>query len=215
MILNPKNPVFVIGSGGHAKVVIDALLSSNYEIKAILDDDEGRIGDKILGINVIGTTNLLKEIKNAEAVIAIGDNGVRKQIVSKFEHVKWINAVHERAYVHSSVRKYIGEGTIICAGAIIQPDTVIGSHAIINTGATVDHDCEIGSFVHVAPGVNIAGGVKISEGAFIGIGSRIIPNIRLGKWSIIGAGATVINTIPSNATVVGTPAKPLVKNANK
>jgi acetyltransferase EpsM len=58
------------------------------------------------------------------------------------------------------------------AGAILNPDVVIGKHCIINT-IYCEHDCILDDFVHVAPRASLAGCI-ISEGAHIGIGSSII-----------------------------------------
>ena len=205
-----NDSVFVIGSGGHAKVVIDVLLQNDYKIKGVLDDNRERIGQQICDIDVIATTDYLNKIKTPIAIIAIGDNKTRKSISQRFNHVKWVTVIHPRAFVHSSA--HIGFGTIICAGAIVQPGVRLNNHIIVNTGATVDHDCFIGSFAHIAPGANLAGSVNVAEGAFMGIGSKIIPDIQIGEWSIVGAGATVITPVSSNLVVVGTPARPIGKN---
>ncbi len=205
-----NDSVFVIGSGGHAKVVIDVLLQNNYKIKGVLDDDRERIGQQICGINIIATTDYLNTIKTPSAIIAIGDNKTRKSISQRFNHVKWVTVVHPQAFVHSSAD--IGFGTIICAGAIVQPGARLNNHIIVNTGATVDHDCFIDSFAHIAPGANLAGSVNVAEGAFMGIGSKVIPDVQIGEWSIVGAGTTVIAPVPSNLVVVGTPARIIGKN---
>ena len=68
----------------------------------------------------------------------------------------------------------IGRGTVVFAGAVVQPGTDIGQHAILNTGCSVDHDCEIGDFVHVAPGSRVAGTAKIEEGALLGLACGVI-----------------------------------------
>ncbi|MCS7254555.1 MAG: acetyltransferase [Armatimonadetes bacterium] len=202
--------VIVIGAGGHAKVVISTLQAMGIKVDAVVDKDEKKKGSKILGVPVIGSPNLLYGMDDVKAIIAIGSNQIRKHIASEFQNVEWLTLIHPRAYVHESVK--IGEGSVIFAGAIVQPFACIGSHVIINTGATVDHDCEIGNYAHVAPGSHLAGGVKVGEGAFIGIGAVAIPNVHIGDWAIIGAGAVVTADIPSFATAVGVPAKPIKVN---
>lgn len=57
--------------------------------------------------------------------------------------------------------------------------------------------------------------MKIGEGAFIGIGSAIIHNRTIGDWVVVGAGAVVIHDILPFETVVGVPAKPLLKKVTK
>ena len=94
------------------------------------------------------------------------------------------------------------------AGAVIQPDAILGRHVIINTGATVDHDCRLGDFVHVAPGAHLAGGVRIDPGGFMGIGSVAVPGVHLGTGCVVGAGAVVVRDLLPNVTAIGVPARP-------
>jgi UDP-perosamine 4-acetyltransferase len=100
---------------------------------------------------------------------------------------------------------------VVFAGAIIQPDAVLGRHAIINTSASIDHDCAIGDFVHLAPGTRLAGNVAIDEGAFLGIGAVAIPGVRVGAWTTVGAGAAIVDTLAAGIVAAGVPARPLRK----
>ena len=98
------------------------------------------------------------------------------------------------------------------AGAVVQPDTVVGAHAIVNTGATVDHDGHLGDYVHVAPGVSLAGAVRRRSGVFVGIGARAVPGVTVGAWAVIGAGAVALRDVPAHATAVGVPARHLSRS---
>lgn len=211
--------VAVLGAGGHAKVVIATLQAAGRKVAAVFDDDEAKRGGTLLGIEVRGT---LAEFAGASpgssyacAVIAVGNNAARMRLAERLQRqvpmIEWITAVHPQAYVHGSVQ--LGAGTVVFAGAVIQPDAIIGAHTIVNTGATVDHDCRIDDFVHLAPGTHLAGDVRIDRGAFVGIGAAVIPARRVGEWAIIGAGATVVNDIPAGATAVGVPARVLCRKA--
>ncbi|MGQ9498493.1 MAG: acetyltransferase [Desulfotomaculales bacterium] len=200
----------VIGAGGHAKVVLATLQEAGFTVDAMLDDDPAKANGVVCGVPVTGGTDTLKKLAGVRALVAVGDNGRRRELVARCEGLcAWISVVHPRAYVHNSVR--IGRGTVVFAGARIQPDTVLGEHVIVNTGATVDHDCRIGDFVHIAPGVHLAGGVLVEEGALLGIGSVVLPGLRIGAWAVVGAGAAVVENVPPFTTVVGVPARPLGK----
>lgn len=204
------NNIYIIGAGGHSKVIIALLEDLNISVTGIVDDDYRKLNQEILGIPIIGSIDYLKQLANShakiKAVIGIGNNAIRKNISEKFRYtaIEWLVAIHKHAYVHPSV--HLGKGSVIFAGAIIQPDVVIGQHCIINTSAHIDHDCIIEDYVHIAPGTGLAGNVYVEEGAFMGIGSRAIPSSKIGQWSTIGAGATVIKNIPSHVTALGTPA---------
>jgi sugar O-acyltransferase (sialic acid O-acetyltransferase NeuD family) len=207
MTASISQSVAVIGAGGHAKVVISTLQAAGYIVTSVFDDDPARLGTSVMNVPVRGRVAELAQAGRRMAVIAIGDNRVREKLAREI-NMEWVTAVHPQSYVDSSVR--LGEGSVVFAGAIIQPDTVIGAHAIINTGAIVDHDCVLGDFVHLAPGVRLAGGVQIARGAFLGIGAAVVPYRRVGEWAIVGAGGVVIRDIPDGVTAVGVPARSLL-----
>ena len=198
-------PVHVLGGGGHAKVVISTLLAAGFEIAAVYDDAEVKWGQTCLGFPIQGPLAALPTDFPVSAVIALGDNHTRRTIAQRFPTVQWLTVVHPHAWVHTSV--VLGAGTVVFAGAVIQPETRIGSHCIINTGASVDHDCRLGDFVHLAPGTHLAGEVEIRDGALLGIGSVVLPGRRIGEWAIVGAGGGVVQDLPERCIAIGVPAR--------
>lgn len=192
----------IFGVGGHAKVVINAAILSGYTIVGLYDDDDIKHNSNFCGFKVKG---FIDSTIIGSAIIAIGDNKVRRQISNRAHKAEWQTIIHPSAIISPDVE--IGVGTIIMAGVLIQPGTKIGKHCIINTGACIDHDCKIGDYVHISPNCALAGGVSIQEGTFIGIGSSVIPYKTIGKWTIIGAGSVVIKDIPDFCTSVGVPSK--------
>lgn len=201
-----NKPVIIIGAGGHAKVVASCAIESGYHVIGFLDDDTNKHRNKIFSLPIFGSIDILKSGKYEHAILGIGDNKKRKALYDQYKDCcNWISVKDPFSYIHSSVE--IGEGSVIFAGAIVQPDTYIGSHVIINTGARIDHDCKIEDFVHIAPGCNLAGRVYVQEGAFLGIGCSIIPNITIGKWSIAGAGSVIVKNVAELSEVKGVPAK--------
>lgn len=199
--------VAVIGAGGHAKVVISTLQADRHTVRSILDDNPDLWGHSVMGIPVLGAVSLLEDTETTAAIVAIGDNTARQQVVALYKHVNWVTAVHPQAYVHPSVG--LGPGTVVMAGAVVQVGVAVGRHCIVNTGATVDHDCTLGDFAHIAPGVHLAGRVHVGTGAMLGISSCAIPGVRVGDWASVGAGGVVIRDIPARCTVVGVPARVL------
>jgi len=198
--------IIVIGAGGHAKVVISALVAAGRQIAAVYDDNRSLWRTKLLGIEVRGPMAELASFPDSAAVIAIGDNHARLCIAAKYP-LRWEAVVHPRAYVDPAAR--VECGAMIMAGAVVQPHAVIGPHAIVNTGATVDHDCRIEAGVHLAPGVHLAGNVRVMRGAFLGIGAVVIPSKTIGERTVVGAGSTVISDLPAGVVAVGTPARTL------
>ncbi len=201
-------PLYLLGAGGHAKVVLSTALEAGWTVAGLFDDDPHKQGTTVLGIPVLGTLDQAQALQ-ATGVIALGDNRLRQRLARRFAHWQWATLVHPRAYVHPSV--HLGPGTVVFAGAVIQPDTRIGAHCIINTGATVDHDCLLEDFVHIAPGAHLAGGVRVGQGCLIGVGAAVLPGASLGPWSVLGAGAVLRHSLESFTIAVGVPARPLRK----
>jgi len=207
--------VILIGAGGHAKAVIDILKKNNQEIEIVglITKDAADIGEKVLGVPIIGTDKELSELFNKGiryALIAVGsvdNNFLRKKLYKKVANIGYtfINAFHPSSIISDYAR--FGTGNVVMAGVLVGPDTIIGNNVILNTGSIIEHDCIIEDHVHVAPGVKIAGGVTIGEASLIGIGSVIIQGIKVGKNVVVGAGTIVLEDIPDNAVVVGVPGK--------
>ena len=201
----PERGVYVLGAGGHAKVVISTLRALGMEVAGLYDDDAAKKGAMCAAVPVLGSIGSLNSEMTRECVLAIGDNATRQQLAERMSWVHWLTIVHPKAYVHDSAR--LGPGTVIMAGVVVQPDAQIGAHCIINTGATVDHGCVVGDFCHVAPGCNLGGTVTLAEGVFMGIGSVAIQSISVGAWTAVGAGAAVVTDLPDRVLAMGVPAR--------
>ena len=117
--------------------------------------------------------------------------------------------VHPSATISPSA--LLGAGTVVSAGAVVQQDASVGRFCLLNTACTIDHDNVLGDFVSVSPGAHTAGGVTIDEGAFIGLGAVIVNRVTVGARATVGAGAVVLKDVDAGVTVVGNPARPLVK----
>lgn len=205
-----RKKVYILGAGGHAKVIAEIIQLLGHELHGFIDDDHTLIGQKLMDFPILGPISNLHKIDYDGLVIGIGHNESRSDIsqrLSKIDDNLWVKAHHPNAII--SPDSQIGLGTMIIAGAIINIHTQIGDHCIINTGATIDHDCVVDDYTHIGPGAHLAGSVKVGKGAFIATGANIVPGCTIGDWSIVGAGATVIRDVPSYTTVVGIPAKPL------
>jgi sugar O-acyltransferase (sialic acid O-acetyltransferase NeuD family) len=194
--------IHIVGAGGHAKVIVGLCRHQKLPVAGCVDDDPARAATSVLGVPVRGTLSSLPH--NAQAVLGIGKNEVRYKLAERLK-CSWKTLVHKTAFVDDSV--VLGAGTVVFAGAVIQPDVKVGVHAIINTMVSIDHDCLIGDFAHIAPGCHLAGDVTIGAGAFLGVGVSVIPGVKIGNWAVVGAGAVVVRDVPDGVTVTGVPAR--------
>lgn len=196
----PEN-VIIIGAGGHGRVIADIVKSMELKVLGFLDDKrQSEEGLTILG-KIMDAPNFAD---SARFVIGIGDNKTRLDVARRFEgSLQFLTAVHKSAVIAEDVR--LGEGSVVMAGAVINPGTVIGRHCVINTSASVDHDCALSDFVHVSPGAHLAGNVSLGEGTWLGIGGIAINGVSVCPWCVIGAGGVVIRDLNKPGTYVGVP----------
>ena len=200
--------LLVVGAGGHAKVVADLLLCQGLQVGGFLDDDPRTWGTTRLGLPVLGSLSTYVDYAPSGLAMGIGDNASRERIVAQLGQAAqslWRTALHPKATIAASAR--LGRGVVVAAGAVLNPDSVLGDFAILNTGATVDHDCNIGEYAHLAPGTHLSGGVSIGRGTLVGVGATIAPGCSVGEWAVIGAGAVVVSDIPDRVTAIGVPAR--------
>ena len=202
--------VLVIGAGGHAKVVIEAVRRMSQQIIGATDADPAKHGSICQGVPVLGGDEAAREHQPGEVLLA---NGIgqspdgRRAAYRRFKEggYDFLTIVHPSATVAAGAD--LGEGAQVMAGAVIQPAARIGNNAIINTNATVDHDCTIGEHAHIAPGAVLCGAVTVGDGAFVGAGATVIQGITIGADALIGAGAVVIGDVAPGAAVNGVPAR--------
>lgn len=206
-----KKKLAIWGASGHALVVAEMVrLQKEYELVGFLDDTNiERKNKQFLGLPVYDGEQLdeLKDLGVNNMILGFGDCQARLKLhsVAKEKGFSFITAIHPNAVVSQNVE--IGEGSVIAAGAVVNPGSKIGCNVIVNTCASVDHECVVKDGAHVCPGVHLGGRVTIGRGTWIGIGTTVTERVKIGDHSIIGAGSLVLRDTPSKAVAYGVPAK--------
>lgn len=202
--------VAIIGGGGHAAVLADAIRLAGHYIVGCTAPNEQDVRADLPWLGSDEEFIAKNDPSSLWMVNGIGTvraGGTRKSLFHKYEGAgyRFLTIVHPSATV--SDKAILEDGSQIMAGAIVQAHAVVGKDAIINTKASVDHHACIGNHVHVAPGATVCGEVQIGESAFIGAGATIVQGIRIGQAVTVGAGAVVIADVAERLTVIGIPAK--------
>ncbi len=204
--------ILLIGAGGHARVVADILLccrreGQEVELLGFLDDNPAVSGKEILGFPVLGGLEDVDRHEHDALIIAIGNCRIRQHLYTslKARGHSFHTAIHPSAVIAADSR--IGEGCMVCAGAIVNTGSVVGVNTILNTCCSVDHDNKVGDHVHIAPGVRLGGNVSVGAGSLVGIGAVVMPQTSVGEECSVGSGAVVHRSLPGGVVAVGVPAR--------
>lgn len=202
--------LLLIGAGGYAKSVIDAVDYFNYKIEGFIDEfstEESHLGFPIVA-------NSLESVEDAHKYVyfvCIGNNERRKIWYERLcrLNLRMINVVDHSAIVSSHA--VVGNGNFIGKMAVINSGSIIGSNCIINTKSLVEHGCTLGDHVNLSTNAVVNGDVVVGDGSFIGSSSVTVGQIVIGKWAVVGAGTVVIRNVGDGETVVGVPARVIKK----
>jgi len=207
-------PVIIIGSGGHAAVVADALMAAGRRVLGFTDNDASRHGFRLCGLVVLGGDSALARHAIADVELANGIGGAGKsgtaglrshvQLGLEAQGWRFASVRHPSAVVSPFAQ--VGAGTQLLAACVVQAGAAVARGCIINTAAVVEHDTQLEAFVHVACGAVLCGNVTVGTHSHIGAGAVIRQGVQLGEHSVVGAGAVVLNNFPGGGTLLGVPA---------
>lgn len=214
--------IAIIGAGGFAREVAWVLEdiaatnqeTSRYAMAGFLVSDASRIGPH--DSPVLGDFSWLESNQVDGLAMGIGTPAVRlklaEELKGRFPHLTW------PALIHPSVKwqrrtMQVGEGVIICAGSTATVNVRFEPFCMVNLSCTIGHEAVIGRGCVLNPAVNLSGGVELGSSVLVGTGAQILQYVKIGNGATIGAGAVVNKDVNAETTVVGIPAKELIRKS--
>jgi UDP-perosamine 4-acetyltransferase len=212
-------PVIVVGAGGHAVVVADALLAQGREVLGFVDVDATLHGRSLLGRPVLGSDDALEGHKAGGVELANGVGGagnlatvregsLRRRVQEQLEAAGWrfATVIHPQSIV--SAHAAVEPSAHVLAGAVVQALARIERGAIVNTRAVVEHHAHVGAFSHIAPGAVLCGHVDVGAESHVGANAVVRQGVTLAERVVAGMGAAVVRDVFSGV-VAGVPARPV------
>ena len=205
--------IALVGSSGQAKVIIDLVEKEGRHKIVGLIDAARSIGDSTLGYSVLGREidlpALIVEYGLKGILIAIGDNSVRAIVAATIlelcPNLPFVTAVHPSASIGKQTT--LGSGTVVMAGAVVNPCCQVGQFCILNTKSSLDHDSVMEDFSSLAPGVTTGASCRIGTYSAVSIGAVLRHGITIGEHSVIGGGSYVTKDVEPFSIAYGTPAR--------
>jgi acetyltransferase EpsM len=204
--------IAIYGAGGLGCELLQVLPELDIACAGFVVDPQFPAPDSVYGIAVHRSIATLAADPQVSFVVALGDPAARARVAAILEQQigsRFATIIHPRTWIGSTVS--IGHGSMIFGLTSITTNVSLGRHVLVNPGTTIAHDCELGDFATLGPSCALAGGVIVEEGAELGIGVRVAPRVRIGRAAVVGAGAVCIGPVPPQTTVVGVPARSIVR----
>lgn len=206
-----KKLVGVYGAGGCGRGIIP-LLRAQYPDALLVFIDDGRAPGMVNGHRVVDWGGFLA-IKDVEkrVVIAIAASRTRENLAHRCDQASIPLAEARAQNVVQMDDVALADGACLSPFVTLTSNIRIGRCFHANLYSYVEHDCTIGDYVTFAPGAKVNGNVTIGDHAYIGSGAVIRQGVTIGAGAIVGMAAVVTRDVPPGVTVVGNPAKPMVK----
>ncbi|MFM0051927.1 NeuD/PglB/VioB family sugar acetyltransferase [Caballeronia grimmiae] len=217
------NRYAIYGCGGHGREVLpivqDTLRVEPHAADAIVfvSDVEHEIGTIVNRVPVISFDSLISSgNRDRKVILSLGSSATRRTLAEKCE-AEGLGFISIAATTHRRFSDVsIDEGAVFSDFTLCTTNVSVGRHFQCNMYSYVAHDCTIGDFVTFGPRVNCNGRIVIEDDVYIGSGA-VLRNgsadrpLTIGKGAVIGMGSIVTKDVAPFSTVVGNPARPLVK----
>tara|TARA_B110000008_G_C16912371_1_gene541251 strand:- start:506 stop:1171 length:666 start_codon:yes stop_codon:yes gene_type:complete len=205
-ISKEKKPLIIIGAGGQAANIANIALDSGIIVNSFIDEISSR--KDYLGVKVYNSFDHIKDYKEYNFAIGVGENFQRQQLYIKlsktYSSLNFPVIKHPSAVISSFSN--LGEGSILMPNTIVGANARVGSFCILGNQACIGHDSEMSNFSSLGPGSITGGTVSIGERVAIGINASIKEGIKVEEGTVLGASSYLDKNLPKNIIAYGTPA---------
>ncbi len=204
--------LIIIGAGQFGREVADWVLqipepSRKWHFAGFLDSRPHILNGFFENYSIIGSPFDYMPQENEVFVCAIGDPYEKEKFIAtlKSKGALFQTIIHPSAVIGSHNR--IGDGCIICPGAIITNNVTIENFVTVNVLSSIGHDARIGIYSTLSSHIDVTGGANIGANVFVGSNASILPKATVGDGAFIGAGSVVLKRVAPGEKVFGNPAK--------
>lgn len=208
--------LIIFGIGNYAEPIIELCQDCGHSIAGLYHYNSDRTGEIVMGYKILGDYNdFLNHTSEGNIVVAIGDNKLRSEKLNYFRSLGYQtpSIIHPTAYISNSA--ILGKGVYIHAKAFVWTKSIIENNVVISPNAMIAHHAQIAEGCLISANSVVGSYVRLDKRVMVGINAGIISkSIVIGSDTMIGANAMVINGVEPNSIMIGTPAKPTIRDTH-
>ena len=204
--------LLIVGAGGFGREVLawarDAFTGDpDRVIGGFLDDNPKALDGFLCDLSVLGSPLDFPLSEEDQLICAIGSPAMRLDLCSVLRDrgARFATLIHPTAVVGTHCE--VGEGSILCPGAVLTTNVRLGRLVILNVHATVGHDSILEDGCTLSAHADVTGCCRLGRGVLLGSHAVTLPGARVGDFATVGAGSVVLKIVEERTTVMGVPAR--------
>jgi sugar O-acyltransferase (sialic acid O-acetyltransferase NeuD family) len=205
--------IWILGAGGLAREIAWlAHATGLFEVRGFIDRHAGT-ALSVYGqrLPVVAETELPGLPLRDELALGTGDPALRSALGMRYRDQRGFPNIFHPSVCGDHSGSEFGTGNLFTANVVFTTSIRIGHFNLFNLATTIGHDCVIGDANVINPSANISGAVTIGDRVLVGTNATILQGRTIGHGATVGAASLVNKDVPEGMTVVGIPAKPLVR----
>jgi len=182
---------------------------SEWKIAGVLDPDPRVVAERGCDLPYLGHHETYQPREQDLFALAIGDPRLRKEAADALcaRQGRLASVIHPSVIMGHNVQ--IGEGAIVCPGAVLTCDIRAGRLLLCNVGASVGHDVVIGECCSLYAHADVTGHAVLGDFVTLGSHAVVLPWVKVGQGSTIGAGSVAVANVPASIALLGVPGRKL------
>ena len=205
--------IVVLGTGGHAKVVLEILeAAGRFSVLGVVSGDP-EAPASVGGYPFLGDFSVLPRLRDdgvEHAAVGVGgwtDNAFRKRVftLAISAGFQLPPVVHPTAVVPPNVA--LGAGCVVGSGALLMTEVSIGRNAIVSSGTLIGHETVVGDHALISGGAKVGARVEVRAGAVVAFGATVVSRLVVGENAVVAAGAVAVRDVAAGTRVFGLPAQ--------
>ncbi len=211
--------MIIAGAKGHAKEVIqvlEAVLTADALAGVhLFDDTSADVPAVFLGkYPVITSLQKLEAVLRTDTrcILATGSPASRYILAAKVRAAGGeLALLVAPTAVIGNHGVALGQGINVMHHVLITSEVWVGEGTLLNAGAALHHDVKVGRYNEISPGARLLGNCQTGDFCRIGAAATVLPNVKIGQHVVVGAGAVVTRNLEDHSVAVGVPARIIKK----